>query len=177
MAVNIALLRGINVGGNRILPMAELRQMLEELGARDVSTYIQSGNVVFDGEIEAGVIAGAIEAAKGFRPEVLVIPFESFEPVVAGNPFPEAEDDPKALHVFFLASPSLANEAELEAVKGPEERFVLTERALFLHTPKYLSGSKLAVRLEGMLGVVTTGRNWRTVEKIREMARAMSCVT
>lgn len=174
MAVEIALLRGINVGGKSVLPMAELRVILEGMGARDVRTYIQSGNAVFDGSLEEDAIADAIEMAKGFRPKVLVIPHESFEPVMAANPFPEAVDDPKALHLFFLASPSLVDESVLKAAKGPEERFQLTERVLYLHTPKYLSGSKLAPRLERLLGVAATGRNWRSVEKICEMARGVA---
>lgn len=170
MSVEIGLLRGINVGGNRVLPMAELRTLLAELGARDVATYIQSGNAVWAGHVEAAALADAIEAAKGFRPEVMILPLDDFAAVAAGNPFPEV-DDQKALHAFFLASPSAADIADLMAAKGPEERFVLTGPALYLHTPKYLSGSLLAPRLERLLGVAATGRNWRTVEKIHELAR------
>ncbi len=173
MTVEIALLRGINVGGNRILPMAELRAILEGLGASGVRTYIQSGNVAYRGALSPDAIADAIFAARDFRPEVMTIPLESFQPVMAANPFPEAEVDPKSLHLFFLASPSLVDEAELTAAKGPEERFQLTERVLYLHTPKYLSGSKLAIRLENLLGVAATGRNWRSVQKICEMAQAV----
>ena len=173
MSVQIALLRGINVGGNRVLPMAELKAVLEGLGAVDVRTYIQSGNAAYRGELDQDDISGAIFVAKGFRPDVVVIPLESYGPILAGNPFPEAADDPKALHVFFLAEPSVADVAQLAALKGPDERFLLTERALYLHTPDYLSGSKIADKLERLLGVAATGRNWRSVQKILEMARAI----
>ena len=141
MSIQIALLRGINVGGNRILPMTELVQILTDLGAVNVKTYIQSGNAVYRGNISEQALADAIDAAKGFRPAVLVLPVDSYAAVIAGNPFPDATHDAKSLHLFFLASPSLVDEALLMAAKGPEERVVLTERVLYLHTPKYLSGS------------------------------------
>jgi uncharacterized protein (DUF1697 family) len=170
MSVEIGLIRGINVGGKGVLPMAELRVLLAGLGARDVRTYIQSGNAAWAGHVDERALADAIEASRGFRPEVMILPIDSFAAVAANNPFPEV-DDPKALHVFFLGSPSLADEAVLDAVKGPQERFQLTERALYLHLPNYLSGSPLTPRLERLLGVPATGRNWRSVEKILEMAR------
>ena len=173
MAVEIVLLRGINVGGRNSLPMAELRDLLTGLGAQDVRTYIQSGNAAYRGSLSEESIAAAIQAAKGFRPQVMIVPFESFAPVVAANPFPDAVEDPKALHLFFLASPSLVDEVEIDRQKGSEERFVLTERVFYLHTPKYLTGSLIAGRLERLLGVSATGRNWRSVEKILEMARGI----
>jgi len=169
MSVEIGLLRGINVGGTGKLPMADLRSILEGLGAENVRTYIQSGNAAWQGSVSEAALADAIEMAKGFRPKILILPLQSFRAIAAGNPFPEVAD-PKALHVFFLASPSLVDEAEIERRKGAEERFQLTERAFFLHTPKYLTGSKIAERLERLLGVSATGRNWRSVEKILAMA-------
>lgn len=174
MTVEILLLRGINVGGKNKLPMADLRAILTDLGAEDVRSYIQSGNAVYRGNLREEAIASAIEKAHGFLPEVLTLPLESFAPVIAANPFPDAVDDPKALHLFFLSSPSLVDEEVLYREKGPEERFLLTERALYLYTPKYLSGSRLAERLERLLGVPATGRNWRTVEAILDLARAVS---
>jgi len=176
MSVQIALLRGINVGGNRLLPMADLTVVLERLGARQVRTYIQSGNAAYRGDLDQDDIADGILAANGFRPDVVVIPLESYAPVLAANPFPEAEGDPKALHLFFLASPSLVDEARLHAAAGPEERFVLTERVFYLHTPKYLSGSTLAPKLERLLGVAATARNWRSAERILTMAQGLAVV-
>lgn len=174
MTVQVALLRGINVGGHKVLPMADLRAMLHGLGARDVATYIQSGNVVYRGDLMEQDLSEAIFAKKGFRPSVVILPFPSFEAVVAANPFPDAVGAPKALHVFFLASPSLCDPAVLEAAKGQEERVFLTERACYLHTPKFLSGSKLADKLERLLGMPATGRNWRSVEKLLAMGRALA---
>ena len=75
---NIALLRGINVGGHRKLPMSELKCIFERLGATDVETYIQSGNVVFSGDLNHDDIAAAIEAENGFAPKVLIIASDAF---------------------------------------------------------------------------------------------------
>jgi len=173
MSIQVALLRGVNVGGHAVLPMAELRSILKGLGAKDVHTYIQSGNAVFRGALEETRICDAIEAEKGFRPRVMLMPFENFEAVVDSNPLAQASENPKTLHLFFLASPSLVDESVLIAAKGEEEQFVLTERALYLHTPKLLSGSKLAERLEQLLGVPATGRNLRTAQKIRELGHSI----
>ena len=174
MSVQIALLRGINVGGNRLLPMVELRAVLEGLGARDVRTYIQSGNAAYRGDLDGDDVADAIFATNGFRPDVLVIPLDSYAVCLATNPFPEAESDPKALHLFFLASPSLIDEANLHVAKGLRERFVLTERVFYLHTPDYLSGSTIAPKLEKLLDVAATARNWRSAGKILEMAHGLA---
>jgi uncharacterized protein (DUF1697 family) len=174
MSVQIALLRGINVGGNRLLPMVELRAVLEGLGARDVRTYIQSGNAAYRGDLDGDDVADAIFATNGFRPDVLVIPLDSYAACLATNPFPEAESDPKVLHLFFLASPSLIDEANLHVAKGLRERFVLTERVFYLHTPDYLSGSTIAPKLEKLLDVAATARNWRSAGKILEMAQGLA---
>ena len=177
MEPRIALLRGVNIGGNRLL-MAELREELEALGLEDVRTYIQSGNVVFGPGSDAGEgggelarrIADAIEARAGFRPRVLILSVERFREAMAANPFPEAEDAPGTLHLYFLAEP--AAEVDLDAlaeVATDTERFHLGERVLYLHTPDGFGRSKLAGKVESILGVPATARNWRTVVRLWEM--------
>lgn len=170
METYVVLLRGINVGGRGKLPMTELRELLAGLEASNVSTYIQSGNVVFDGDQRdwAELIAAAIEASKGFRPRVLVIGADEFRAVVADNPFPT--DEPKAMHLYFLAgSATEGAEGRLEAIQSAPERFLLSDRVLYLHTPKLLSGSLIAPKAESALGVAATQRNWRTVSKLVEL--------
>lgn len=172
----IGLLRGINVGGHNKLPMKELAALLENLGAEQIQTYIQSGNVVFkmagtDTAALAVMIKNAIGQAKGFEPEVLVLDRAQFERAVAGNPYPQAEEDPKSVHVFFLAEK--ANKPDLErltAVQGPEEDFTLTSEAFYLLAPAGMARSKLASKVERALGVAVTARNWRTVTKLQELA-------
>lgn len=85
--VTIALLRGINVGGHGTLAMADLRDILERLGATDVATYIQSGNVVFRGDITGAAISDAVKTAKGFRPKCMTPGKDSLAQIVADNPF------------------------------------------------------------------------------------------
>jgi uncharacterized protein (DUF1697 family) len=165
----IALLRGINVGG-RTLPMQELRELLAELGCRDVKTYIQSGNVVFRSSSSSAAalevrISRAVAARRGFAPRVLVLTRRELRAAAEGNPFArEAAATPTSVHVFFLAeTPQQPDLAGLERVRAPSEAFALRDRTLYLHTPDGLGTSKLAERAERLLGVEATARNWRTV--------------
>lgn len=172
----IILLRGINVGSTRSLPMKELVDILRSFDLQDIETYIQSGNAVArsSGEVAPDLterIAAAIEDRKGFKPQVLVITADKLKRVITSNPFPEAEADPKRLHVFFLASkPSAPDLESLEKLKGPTERFQLTGAGFYIHTPDGFGTSKLAEKAERYLGVRATARNWRTVMKLAEMA-------
>src|SRR5512135_2817675 len=109
MKTYIALFRGINVGGKGTLPMKELVALLEDLGCRNVKTYIQSGNAVFESKITdasqlANDISIEVKRRRGFQPFVLLLGIKDLEKAMKNNPFPEAEDNPKALHVGFLAS-------------------------------------------------------------------------
>jgi uncharacterized protein (DUF1697 family) len=172
----IALFRGINVGGNNLLPMKELVRHLEALKLKNVRTYIQSGNVVFDsGEKNATALATKIskriEREHGFRPQVLLISREELASAIQANPFPQAVADPKSLHFFFLEKPAAkANIEALNKAKAPTESYVLKGGVFFLHAPEGVGRSKLAATAERHLGVAATARNYRTVEKLAEMA-------
>jgi len=174
----IALFRGINVGGNNLLPMAQLKVLLGKLGAGAVKTYIQSGNVVFrhaegDASSLALRITSAVAKACGFAPRVLLLTREQLEQAVAANPFRQAEADPARMHVLFLAAtPERPDLAALEKVKAASEAFVLSGSCFYLHTPEGLAKSKLAERAERLLGVAATARNWRTVGKLLELVHA-----
>jgi uncharacterized protein (DUF1697 family) len=178
MATNIALLRGINVGGKGTLPMKELVAILESLGCRDVKTYIQSGNAVFEHEADvasklAGKISAAIKNKRGFAPHVLVLEAKAFKKVVSGNPFPEAVAEPKSLHVFLLESkPAKAALKSLEGLRSDSERYELCGNVFYLHAPDGVGRSKLAANVERKLGVPATSRNWRTVCTLLGMADA-----
>lgn len=143
----VALFRGINVGGRNVLPMAELTNVLQDLGLKNVETYIQSGNVVFQTNFKDTAeinekLSSAIEKSHGFKAQVLLLKPDELEKAVKSNPFPEAELQPKSLHLFFLTS-----------------------------APEGIGKSKLAARVEKELGVAATARNWRTVIKILEMVK------
>jgi uncharacterized protein (DUF1697 family) len=173
----IALFRGINVGGSTTLPMKDLRVLLENLGSHDVKTYIQSGNAVFRHEAESAAglserIRAAIEKSHGFETKVLVLELADVEQAMASNPFPEAESEPRSLHLCFLASvPQDPDLDTLESVRRDSERFQLVDRVFYLHAPDGIGRSRLAARVEKSLGVAATARNWRTVCKIAAMVR------
>ena len=172
----IALLRGINVGGHNKLPMRDLVQLLESLGLVNVKTYIQSGNVVFQSERTdlpalSNEIGTAVQDSHGFTPRVLLLRLADLETAVSQNPFPEAQDNHKTLHFYFLeTSPTNPDVARLEAAKTDTERFAIIDKMLYLHAPDGIGRSKLAAKVEAALGVATTARNWRTVRKILEIA-------
>jgi uncharacterized protein (DUF1697 family) len=179
MKTYIALFRGINVGGKNVLPMKELAALLEDLGAQGAQTYIQSGNAVFrskegDAARLSSRISAEIKKRRGFEPHVLLLERADLERAVQANPFPEAEADPAALHVGFLAAiPERPDLGKLEGLKKDRERFHLAGQVFYLHAPEGVGRSKLAASAEKLLGVPMTDRNWRTVCKLWEMAQAL----
>lgn len=174
MTTRIALLRGINIGGNHLLPMKQLKDLLEQLGCSEVRTYIQSGNVVFRSAADATTVerdlTAAIDASHGFAPRVLVLSAEEFAATAAANPFAAAVDAAKTVHQFFLAAPTKATTTAFAAL-ATTERFEVHDRCFYLHTPDGFGKSKLAERAERLLGVAATARNWRTVSTLVEMSR------
>lgn len=173
-----ALLRGINVGGNRKVPMAELRAVLEDLGYDGVRTHLQSGQAVFtaghgDEDTLAAEVARALERRFGFPVEVIVRDHVYLRAVADACPFPAADLQPKQLHVTYFSAPvDAARFAEIDpAVHLPEE-FRLGDRALYLYAPDGLGRSKLAEQLSRprlTRGLVATSRNWNTVLKLVEL--------
>jgi uncharacterized protein (DUF1697 family) len=173
----IALFSGINVGGNRIVKMAELKALLEELGFGDVATYVQSGNAVFRAAAsDAAAIERTIEAAFakrwGFSSRILVRDIAWFKKLVAENPFPIGSDDPRKLHVYALERAPTKEEIDRLAEKNTgTERFEVRGDALYLLTPDGYGKSKFAGLLPRTLKVPGTARNWRTVLMLLEMAK------
>jgi uncharacterized protein (DUF1697 family) len=175
MYTYILLLRGINVGGKNSLPMKVLVFICESLGASNVNTFIQSGNVVFQSEAMdiasfAQRLGVEIRERRGFEPQILVIKLADLEAAMVNNPFPEAESEPSSLHLGFLASvPDSPDLKKLENLKKESERFCLKDRIFYLHAPEGVGRSRLAASSEKLLGVPMTDRNWNTVRKLREM--------
>ncbi|MEV6496708.1 DUF1697 domain-containing protein [Streptomyces prunicolor] len=173
-----ALLRGINVGGNKKLPMAELRTLLEGLGHDDVRTYLQSGQAVFasghgDEESLAAELAQAIEKRFGFTVDVIVRDHAYLQAIADNCPFPATELEGKQLHVtYYSAEPGEDRFAEVDRSAYLPEEFRLGDRALYLYAPDGLGRSKLAVGLSRPRlnkGLIATTRNWNTVVKLAEM--------
>ena len=180
MNTYIALLRGINVGGNNKLPMRELVPLLEGLGLQNVKTYIQSGNVVFQSEDSdptqlSQSITGAIRQSHGFGPYTLILDRQALQAAMTANPFPEGEAEPKSLHLFFLdARPKDFDAGALDRLKAANERYQLIDQVFYLHAPDGIGRSKLAENAGKGWGVNITARNWRTVSEVMAMAAALS---
>lgn len=176
----IALLRGINVGSNTKLPMADLVALMQTLGAKQIQTYIQSGNVIFQSSDADKTrlkleLAEAIYNTKGFKPQILLLELADLEKAIINNPFPEANGDPKSLHLYFLAQAVQSSDvSELEKYKKETEAFRLIDNVFYLYAPEGIARSKLAERVEKALGVAVTARNWRTVSKLQELALSAS---
>jgi len=167
----VLLLRAVNVGG-ATLPMAELRALAEELGATEVSTYIASGNLIcvppgeaaaFDRALEA-----AIEARFGFFREVISRTPDELQAALDAYPFDRAE--PKWCHLYLLASEPTAQAAEKLQAKALEDVAVIG-RELHIRYRNGVGQSKLTTPvIHSALGVVGTGRNLATVEKLMGLA-------
>lgn len=173
-----ALLRGINVGGSRKVPMAELRTLLEGLGHDGVRTLLQSGQAVFasghgDEESLAAELAAAVERHFGFAVDVIVRDHAYLKGIVEACPFPAAELEPKQLHVTYFSAPVTPERfTEVDRAAYLPEDFRLGDRALYLYAPDGLGRSKLAEQLSKPRvnkGVVATSRNWNTVRKLAEL--------
>ena len=179
MKTYIALFRGINVGGYHMLPMKELKLVLEKDGCQDVRTYIQSGNVILNSAISdsaklAKRLSAVIAKSHGFEPRVIVLSRDELQRAASGNPFATAVANPAALHLFFLdGTPKSPDLKALESLKTTEA-FALKGAVFYLHTPDGLGRSKLAARIERSLGVQGTARNWRTVSTLLGMLNELS---
>jgi uncharacterized protein (DUF1697 family) len=180
VAVFVALLRAVNVGGTGKLPMQELRAACADAGLRRVSTYIASGNVVFETDKSAAaakiLIGDLLRDRFGLtRNHTLVRTPRQLAQVIAGNPFAAAAAKrPNLLMVSFLEGRPLSDAAgALAAYEGPE-RLHLAGDHLYIDYAEGVARSKLtAAFLDKALGVRATGRNWNTTNKLLEMARAL----
>jgi len=171
MAAFVALLRAVNVGGTGKLAMADLVRLCDKAGFKEVKTYIQSGNVVFDSSGSEARVKAVLEkalAAKLGKPVgVLVRSGAELDGVLAHNPFKQAP--PNRVIVLFLDQAPAAD--ALAGVKAPGgEKLALRGRELYIHYPDGQGVSKLKVPLAR----IGTGRNLNTVAKLAEMARARS---
>jgi uncharacterized protein (DUF1697 family) len=172
----VALLRGINVGGNTMIKMEELRKMLEDLGFRNVASYINSGNLAFDvpkstEEKLVTKIEKAIEKDFGTPVPVMVREQKDMERIIAANPFYGEYGSPKEMHVLFLKEemPKEKRDQLLEAATAPE-RFEIKGREIYCHLLLGVANSLLGKSfIEKKLKLAVTGRNWRTVEKLTDL--------
>jgi uncharacterized protein (DUF1697 family) len=172
----LALLRGINVGGKNKLLMLDLAGMFTQAGCGSVQTIIQSGNVIFDarGALSAqlpSLIAAQILERYGYRTPVLTRTVQQLRKVVAANPFLKAGAPEETLHVMFLADEPGANEvAGLDPNRSPPDEFIVRGKEIYLRLPNGAARSKLTnAWFDAKLKTISTARNWNTVKRLLEI--------
>lgn len=172
MTTYAALLRGVNVGGHRRVPMSGLREVLGSLDLTGVTTYLQSGNAVFgsdepDADVLSEAIRTAVRDSLGVDVPVLVRAAAELAQVVAANPWPERAAEPKKLHVGYLSSvpgdvPDLS--------RFPPDEVRVVDRAAYLWYADGSGRSRLTLdALERALAVTGTARNWTTATALARM--------
>lgn len=176
MRTYISILRGINVSGKNIIKMDALKKLFEDLNFQKVTTYIQSGNVVFSfkptdiKELEM-LISTKIEKHFGFKIPVIVLTMDELKDSIENNPFKNNKDE-KFLHFTFLAErPINYNKEKIDNKKAENEEIEISERVVYLYCPNGYGRTKLTnTFLENTLKVTSTTRNFRTTNKLLKIA-------
>jgi uncharacterized protein (DUF1697 family) len=166
------------VGGKNKLPMSDLVAVFEAAGCRDVTTYIQSGNVIFRAPDRVAqrlpdLISKGIRERFKLNVPVVIRSAGELALITSNNPFLTVGADPKTLHVLFLAgTPAAEDAAALNPSRSPGDAFVVRGREIFLHLPNGVARTKLTNDyFDRALHAVTTGRNWQTVLKLCELTK------
>lgn len=173
----IALLRGINVSGAKTIKMEELRLTFQKQGFENITTYIQSGNVVFSTTETAtsqltAKIAEAIKTDFGFEVPVIVLSCEELKTIIGNNPLNDGTKDTAFLHVTFLAeNPAAFNLSDIAAKKQGNEEIIISGKVVYLYCPHGYGKTKLTnTFLESKLKVTATTRNWKTANELFRLA-------
>ncbi|MEO5642475.1 MAG: DUF1697 domain-containing protein [Bacteroidia bacterium] len=182
MKTYIAILRGINVGAQKKVLMAELKELLKKLKFENVTTYIQSGNVVFksaeklSNEEYASKTEKAIQKHFKFEVPVLVRKEDELKKLIAANPFPKNKKiDLSKVHVTFLSAvPAKPLLVEINKLSFLPDEFSIHGKEVYLHTPGGYGETKLSNSFfEKKLKVTATTRNWKTVNTLMEMCETI----
>lgn len=177
MKTYIALLRGINVSGQKKIKMADLKQTLENSGLQNVKTYIQSGNIVFDSEItETDVLQDKIHNTIlndfTFEVPVLVKTSNQLEKILKANPFADEVEENRLYFVLLKKSPEQSLVNEFNEVNFVNEDFNITNACVYLCCKKGYGNAKLNNNLvERKLKVQATTRNLKTMQKLVEITK------
>ncbi|MCW2810833.1 MAG: hypothetical protein JWP61_1291 [Friedmanniella sp.] len=175
MSTQVAFLRGINVGGAKLVPMADLRALASGLGYTGVATSLNSGNLVLVSSHRPATVerelAHAIAERFGFSVDVTVRTLAELRAALAANPFPDG--DPSQVTVAFLTGAPHADVAtRIAEAAAQDEPYVVGEREIYVHYGHGLGRSDLAARFSPLIGVSATVRNVRTVAKVVALAEA-----
>jgi uncharacterized protein (DUF1697 family) len=178
LTVYVVMLRGINVGGRKIVQMEKLRGTFEALGFSRVKTYVQSGNVVFDASTASPQILSKKINQKilndfGFSVPLVLRSSDEIRKIVRNNPFLKRPGiDQSKLHVTFLSElPAKAGVGKLDSLNANPDQFLVQGREIFLYCPTGYGRTKLSNNaIEKALSVQATTRNWNTVSTLEKMA-------
>lgn len=178
MPTYITILRGINVSGHNIIPMKELKALMERLGFENIATYIQSGNIVFNSPEKnedklITKIHNAIKTKFGFDVPVIARTAKEFKAALNNNPFFKEKDiDTEKLHITFLASePTKENTDKANTYNYEPDRFIISGREVYVYCPNGYGNTKINnTFFENKLKVTATTRNLKTVKELVKMA-------
>jgi uncharacterized protein (DUF1697 family) len=174
MVTYIAILRGINVGGKRIIKMDALKQLFLNLGFLNIETYIQSGNVIFKSKKQkedtlANIISAEIKKVFTYDVPTIVKNIDDLKKIIASNPLTKDKSNlVEFLHVTLLATtPTKENIENLIKLKFGDDMFSIIDNAVYLYCPNGYSKTKLTNSfLENKLKVTATTRNWKTCNEL-----------
>lgn len=181
----ISILRGINVSGQKKIKMADLKSLYEQLGFKNIVTYIQSGNVIFDSSTTNKAdlktkIEAAIEKTYHFHVPVEIRTNRELENIIKNCPFGSVdleEDGTKVLVTFLSSAPSKAKITDIQQYVVAPEELVVRKNEVYLYCPNGYGRSKLSnTFLEKKLGIDATTRNWKSVHKLYELSLQENCM-
>lgn len=181
MPISLSMLRGINLGAHKKVPMPALKALYESLNFKNVSTYIQSGNVVFEHDDDLGNLADklaqSIATHFGFEVPVVIRTLAEMQAVRKENPFlKEANIEAAHLHVTFLAEiPEQTLLDKIQTFSAMPDEFRIVGKTIYLHCPNGYGRTKLTNNFfEQKLKLTATTRNWKTVNELTNMMEAAS---
>ena len=178
MTKYVALIRALNVGGTSVIKMVDLKKMFELFGLKDVSTYIQSGNVIFKSKESnqlklTAKIEKGIKASWGKELRAFVYTADQLQEAAGHNPFkPEKNEKDRISHLMFLSEkPDAAHQKALMDQQGKEYKFAFWNKVFYLAYSKEWAGKRRTLNFEKILGVYGTARTWKVVDALIELAR------
>lgn len=172
----VAIIRAINVGGHSTIRMTDLKGIFESFGLQNVSTYVQSGNILFhrnnsSPDALSKELSRKLSQALEHQSDVFVMSRKTLEEAVANNPFKEAATDKKMrVHLMFLsAKPSADAVKKLMAMQGEEYHFFVHDKVLYYMYSREYDGRRRNIDFDKVLGVVGTSRTWKVVSNLIEL--------
>jgi len=177
--IYIAILRGINVSGKNSIKMIDLKNLFESLNFNHVTTYIQSGNVIFSSDLEnknqlKELISSQIEKKFSLNIPVLVLKISELRDIFSQNPF-SAEKETNSIHfTFFGNQPNLENIQIIESKKAIDEEIVIRNNVAYIYCPNGYGKTKLTNNfIENKLKTIVTTRNYRTTNELLKIAESI----